>query len=576
MNRICISELIGGWLMATSLLAAEPAKPAPIWACQQPFMFAFGSWEKAKEAFPVPPDGIHISAKNAQGGAGVAGFNVSLTGRSDWSPAMMLVVGEQNKAGSLSLHLGDADGTSHSFRFDLRQLKPGVAQQVVADYGASLAEPQSVEKVGTTLGLDGVASLMVIGDWSGNVVDVMLSGIVLVPPTDDLRAQREKFRRIKAKEAEQARLEAEAKEKTRKKLLEAGASHPADGPEVRQVCAVAPDVVAITLQAGHHANNQLLPYLAQPGDEVVDEEKDKPRHIVKDGKVVDYFQKGLFRKINNRRAKLGLLSPDGQWVFIEHATTGQLLNETVVDEPGAYTLFSADDPNYAKPVSPAKVFRKGKPNGFSQPLPFLYTISLTLPTPLKDGAAYTIRFVGVNTSKETATFIHKPRETRSVALHAIQTGYRPDDPYKRAYLSFWMGVDRDGKNGSCTPATEAFELVDPSGKTVFSGRAELAKKSNELEQISIHETLDYTKAAVYRLDFTSFHTPGEYRVYVSGVGLSGSFRIAADVWALFGYSDLGFIVSGMAGSRIGFGNQRKRSACHPSAGARRIGAITYG
>ncbi len=36
-------------------------------------------------------------------------------------------------------------------------------------------------------------------------------------------------------------------------------------------------------------------------------------------RCVDYFQKGLFRKVNNRRSKVGLLSPDGKWVFIEHA-----------------------------------------------------------------------------------------------------------------------------------------------------------------------------------------------------------------------------------------------------------------
>ncbi len=131
----------------------------------------------------------------------------------------------------------------------------------------------------------------------------------------------------------------------------------------------------------------------------MEEEKDKPRHAIKDGRVVDYFQKGLFRKGKNGRARVGLLSPDGKWVFIEHGTKGQLLDESMVDEPEAYTIQSADDRAYARPRHPAKVFRKGKPNGFSQPLPFLYTISLQLPAPLKEGARYTIRFVGVNTSQ---------------------------------------------------------------------------------------------------------------------------------------------------------------------------------
>jgi hypothetical protein len=234
--------------------------------------------------------------------------------------------------------------------------------------------------------------------------------------------------------------------------------------------------------------------------------------------------------LNKQRRQVGQMSPDGKQLFVEGATAGQLLDETIVDVPASYLIQSAEDAAYAKPAAPTAVFRKGKPNGPSKPLPFLYTISLRLPSPIKEGATYTIRFHGVNTSKETVAYTHKPRATRSLAIHAIQTGYRPDDPYKRAYLSFWMGVDQDGKSGSCTPKADAFELLDASGKSVFSGKAELAKADGDAEQISIHEKLDYTKAAVYRLDFSAFNQPGEYRVFVPGIGVSGRFRIAADVW----------------------------------------------
>ncbi len=66
-------------------------------------------------------------------------------------------------------------------------------------------------------------------------VDVVLSGIELVPPTEALRAERTKLRSLQAQEAEQVRQAAEARENARRKLLETGALHPADGPEVRQV-----------------------------------------------------------------------------------------------------------------------------------------------------------------------------------------------------------------------------------------------------------------------------------------------------------------------------------------------------
>ena len=523
-------------LGALSLAARAPAadtaaNPAPvIFAGDKPFGFGFGSWDNPKSLFPVKADGIHLDAKNCQGGAGIVGLNVKVSAYADWSPALVLALGDRNKAASLNLHLNDADGTSYSYRFDLRKLKPGPPQQILPDYGASLAEPQNVEKPGTTPGLDQLTLLMVIGDWSDTAVDVVLSGVTLVPPTDEMRAGRAQLKAMHAQEAEKARLETEARDKARKALLEQGAPHPDDGPEIKQVCAVAPDVLAITLQAGHHTNNELVPYVAAPDDEIVEEDKGNPRHTVKDSQVVDYFQRGLFRRVNDRRTKVGLISPGDNWVFIEHESNGQLLNETVVDVPEAYTLVSADDPNYAKPLSPVRVFRKGKPDGFSMPLPFLYTISLKLPAPLKIGATYTIRFIGVNTSRETVTYVHQPRQTRSLAVHAIQTGYRPDDPYKRAYLSYWMGVDSDGKSGSCTPELDSFELVNADGKTVFTGKAELVKKEGEEEQICIHEKLDYTKAAVRRLDFSAFDQPGEYRVFVPGIGVSGPFRIAADAW----------------------------------------------
>ena len=54
-------------------------------------------------------------------------------------------------------------------------------------------------------------------------------------------------------------------------------------------------------------------------------------------------------------------------------------------------------------------------------MPFLYTISLRLPTPLKDGATYHVRFHGLNTAKESITYVHQPRQARSLAIHSLQT-----------------------------------------------------------------------------------------------------------------------------------------------------------
>ena len=510
----------------------RPAPQRTVWTCDKPFMFGFGSWEKAWKEPRVGKDGIRIVAESGQGGAGIGVLHRNLEGCGDFTPALTVTASERHKAKVLFLSLSDADGTSHKYRFDLSVLQPGITRQITAMDGASLAEPLSVDKPGTVRGLDlaRIEILVFVGDWTANPVDLTLSAVSVVPPTSESLAQRVKLRQRLAREAKAAEEKAKAQQRAQQDLLAQGASHPDDGPEVKHVCAVDADVLAVVVQAGRHVGNQLIPYVAQPGDEMEEEMKERPRHAVKDGKVVDYYQKALYRRVGKTRTKAGLISPDGLWLFIEGRSSGQLLEEAVVDLPAAYTIQSADDPAFATPRAPAAVYRKGKPNGFSRPFPFLYTISLKLPSPLKEGAAYTLRFVGVNTSKETATYVHRPRRTRSLAVHAIQNGYRPDDPYKRAWFSFWMGADKDLHHGSSRFNVETFELIDASGRTAFTGRAELASADGAAEQICIHETQDYTKAAVYRLDFSDFTKEGEYRVFVPGIGTSWPLRIAADGW----------------------------------------------
>lgn len=521
------AALVDDFQLRKEAAAAPSAATSVIFDGKRTPDYAFLDFQKA---FAVEPDGLRLKAKKGAGGGGFNG-QLDLSAYLDWTPTLTVSTGEGNKASKLRVIIG-AEGAGHEYIFDLSALKPGESTTLLAESGASLREPVKTPKEdkGKTFDAAKISLFQIQGDWSAKPVDLLIARIALTEPTAAIQAQRAALVVKKTQAAEKARKEDEAKAKARKELLAKGGAHPEDGPEVKHVCAVAPDVIAFTLQAGQHVNNQLIPYVAEPGDEVVEEEKGKPQYEVKDGKVVEHFQKALYRKVNNKRTKAGSFAFDGKSLFIAGKTKGQLLDETIVDAPEAYTIQSADDAAYAKPLPPSQVFRKGKPNGNSKPLPFLYTVSLKLPSPLNEGATYTIRFVGVNTSKEAVTYIHRPRATRSLALHAIQTGYRPDDPYKRAYLSFWMGVDQDGKHGSCTPEVESFELMDATGKTVFSGKAELVKKAGAEEQISIHEKLDYTKADVRRLDFSNFKMPGEYRVFIAGLGLSGSFRIAADVW----------------------------------------------
>ncbi len=307
--------------------------------------------------------------------------------------------------------------------------------------------------------------------------------------------------------------------------------HPADGPAIDHVCAVAPDILSITLQAGTYVPNQLTSYTSQPGDEIVDENVKEVHYTVKNGALVEEHDKALFRSVNGQRTRVAAVSPDGAHLFVESKMAGKILDESAVDTPAAYSIQSADDTAFAQPTAPTTVYRKGKPDGNNaHPAPFIYTISLKLPAPLKDGATYTLHFPGVNTNKESVTYTHAPKTTRSDAIHAIQTGYRPDDPFKRAYLSIWLGAQA-GKSVGYTHHVDSFELLDAtSGKSVFTGKPELTKAQDAVERLCVHEEKDYTNTAVQRLDFSAFNTPGDYVVYVPGIGISEKFSLKRDVW----------------------------------------------
>jgi len=537
MNNLSITLAL--LLVSTLSLAGQDLKPAfspsnglpsQISLANLPArsMFSYMSWDK--KVTPVA-NGLHIMAPDDRGCL-IVPLKKNLSPFSDWTPRLTLAIGPGNECTILTLNLSSAGSLAYGYNFKLDGLATGQTVMVVANNGASLQEPGSKgeAKGKPDLDISNLTQVAIGGAWMGKPTDVTISQIDFVPPDGAIFKAREAAHARQLRDAESRRKAVEAQEKARQNLLANGARHRTGGVEIKQVCAVDSDVLTVVLQAGKFVPNELKPYAPQPGDEIVDEQKDKPRHLVKDGKVVDYYQRALYRKVNNTRTRLGLLSPDNTMLSVENKTAGELLEESAVDVPAAYAIQSADDPAFAKPMAPAAVFRKGKPDGRSTPFPFLYTISLKLPSPLREGATYAIRFVAVNTDQETATYTHKPRETRSLAVHAIQTGYRPDDPFKRAYFSFWMGADKDLKNGSTSYTVNKFELLDASGKTAFSGTAELAKADGAPEQICTHEKQDYTKSAVYRLDFSAFDKPGEYRVFVPGIGLSWPFRIAADVW----------------------------------------------
>ena len=94
-RRITVGCLLFYALSPVFVASGQQPKPAPlIWTCDKPFMFGFGSWEKAWKEPRVGKDGIRVVAASGQGGAGIGVLHRNLEGRDfrfrPESPALQL------------------------------------------------------------------------------------------------------------------------------------------------------------------------------------------------------------------------------------------------------------------------------------------------------------------------------------------------------------------------------------------------------------------------------------------------------------------------------------------------------
>jgi len=404
-------------------------------------------------------------------------------------------------------------------------LATGKVVSVLANDGPALNETNSAAADSSTTNLDlahlTTVSLSVLWPWPPT--DLTYVRVDLVPPDDSILKSREALRARLVREVETKRKAVEAEAKRRADMLATGASHPANGASVQNVGAVATDILGIEMHEKEFQRGNMIPYVAQPDDTRTG---GKPQWVVRDGKML---QETLGQTIQRKDEKgklqpLGVISPDGKWVQIPPRAVGADLEKSTLEAPAAYEIQSSDDPAFATPVKPVAVYRKSKPNSPLTNGTLLHRLYLKLPAALKEGATYTVRFKAINTREETVAYKHDTRVVRSDAVHVTQVGYRPDDPFKRGYLSIWLGT---GGSYAYTNLT-TFELVDAqSGKTVFTGRPELAQTNLAVNEL---QKTDYAMTPAYWLDFSSFHTPGTYRVRVPGVGVSYPFPLVDTAW----------------------------------------------
>ena len=249
---------------------------------------------------------------------------------------------------------------------------------------------------------------------------------------------------------------------------------------------------------------------------------------------------------------------------IDYGTTeaGNVVYSRTLDTVAIYNLnnflfTSATDASFTTPVNPVTVGRKSKSNDVnsSRPKPgdpeFIleHFVYLELPSPMRQGATYTLRMNGLAYNTNTFTFTFDAAALRSRAVHTSQVGYRSGGP-KYAYVSQWMGdfdngVITDGKGRFTDYAGKRFDVVRLSdGVSVYDGTVAMRKNQDDggpatdtpFDGAPTWFPCDcdfeqsFTFSDVLEADFSGLVTPGEYRIVVTDMGASYPFTISADVY----------------------------------------------
>ncbi len=297
-------------------------------------------------------------------------------------------------------------------------------------------------------------------------------------------------------------------------------------PKIRHAYLVAPDTLALTVDAEAMPLHPLEDYVAQPGDEIREE------NVVEIGpEKVPYASK--ITLVRNGVTVGRIFGPKRDKLRREATLQGQPLDLAWAESPASYALSSTDDPAFTEPLSPIAIHRKSKPElpvvpSQSKPRHELY---LKFAHPLTPGKKYRLAFKGDATPFiAPVTFTFDDTRLRTEAIAVNQVGYHPDQPEKIAFLSLWLG----SAGGVDYSAFKKFHVIDAAtGKPVFTG--DIVRRAPAVPgQKQATERKDGVSADlpmdVYALDFSAFKTPGNYRVSVPGLGASFPFRIDNTVW----------------------------------------------
>ena len=532
---------------------APSGQPIALTTFVVPFGFAYQDW---KDKLQAADGGVLFKELSSKGGAG-RNLSADYSAYANRVPALWVQVRPGNTAPALQLLIVDTD--NRGSRWSLPLPAPSTERVLLLPAGMATFSAPTGRQDGKSqdnpvpMDLAKIQQFQVCGDWGNGVVDVVLHGLVAVDsahPGDQAA--------ISA--ALDARSTKDRLAQKHESLINSYSHVTERTPTITHVALAAPDIIALTVEAQRITPSTVTPYVPQPGD-TIEQTKWSDGGANNGVRSAKLLRNGNF---------IGTL----QGPKLDHLTTyeggdGDPFLDFAADDVENYALTSSDDPAYASARHPQSVARKTLPTDAQLPggvYPTRHTLFLRLAAPLVQGRTYTITTSRMNVQNPVQTLKVDATSVRSDSVHVNQNGYRPDDPYKRATLSLWLGT----AGGYAFTLPLRFQVIDEQTKAaVYSGQVEQALALDGTEQFWTVPAKNYAQTAVYRMDFAAVTTPGTYRVAVDGIGCSYPFQIQPTVWEHAFQVQMKGLYNNRSGIAIGppYSDFTKPRDFHPDDGA---------
>ena len=500
--------------------------------------YSFEAWE---DKVQVVDNGLRLEAESARGGFGFTGRK-DLSAMADLVPELTLHLEFVGQSRTVQLRLFDEGRTRATFRFRFFRLPEGEVHVLSEQNGFRLDSPEAVDQEGDdgVLDLSRITNIQMIGDWRRQPVRFGFERLRAVPDTEEFAKQREQYRERLRREAEEAAAALISREQRLAAVLEHGAERAGDSPRIQRTWMVTPNLLAVEIREfelekqGQHSLDPDDPREVRPGaraPEVLAWVDGVPAMVPKFQEMLEQTSEG--------RKMVGIPLPTVGKVWFVDRISGQPLDQDLLQEPRAWRVVIGS----GDWVNPVAVHRKSKPvdgHRTGDPQAILHTVYLELPQELSGGETVQILPWAVNIREERVVLETDFRANRNEAVQVSHIGYRPDDPFKSATLSMWLGtggaLSFDAWNGK-----PFYLLPEGGGDPVEAGVVRKVRSVEDAEEV-FRNARNHSHTHIYQLEFSNFDQPGIWRVYVPGVGVSFPFPIQEDAWeAAFRISMMGFL-----------------------------------